>query len=267
MLPHLILNGPGLQRSANPASENWSGRLGWVSNTLQLVEHVWLRTASPQTFADHIPPLPPWAERHKKSGMKEQSNRRHGRIYCDSKSACRCPCDVWLAPSPLWGQSSDPPQLLQRDTSVVFLLHLDTQFIDQPLALIWQLVPDEIYKHKPVCSTRARWTKQLSTNSNIRWEPEHTCVCPLSRRTSAWPYWRLLPDRGGGWTAAAASQQRVVPHHKCVRSWTPWRALGWCPRCRRCGCAGRCPDSSFPGGSSSQTPYTLTPAEAEDELR
>lgn len=63
-LSHLILDCPGLQCSANPAAENRSGWLGWMSDALQLIEHVRLRTAGPQTFLDHIPLLPPRAEGH-----------------------------------------------------------------------------------------------------------------------------------------------------------------------------------------------------------
>ncbi len=79
-------------------------------------------------------------------------NREDLIICCDTNrlltSGCGCLRDVWLAPSPLWGQSSDPPQLLQVDVSIFVPLHLYIQFTDQPLSLLWQTVSDKTYKHR-----------------------------------------------------------------------------------------------------------------------
>lgn len=72
---HLIFYSLGLQSSADPAAQNWSGRLGWMSYTLQLIEHIWLRASGPNAFADNIPLLSPRAETVWQARMKSKGQK------------------------------------------------------------------------------------------------------------------------------------------------------------------------------------------------
>ena len=73
----------------------------------------------------------------KQMGSSEGTEKMQGIICEHKKKICQ------LDPSPLGGQPRDPPQLLQRNASILLPLHLYSQFLNQPLAFFWQMVSDQ----------------------------------------------------------------------------------------------------------------------------